>query len=332
VRPYQATWAGDESRHAIHSELAIGVDIGGTKIAAGVVTPAGKVLDRRIIPTAAKKAADIIDQICTVVSGFRSDFDAVTAVGVGAGGWVEWPEGRVRFAPYTAFRDYPLRAVLTDALGLPVLVDNDANAAAVAELRFGSGAGTANMLMLTIGTGIGGAIAINGEIYRGSNSLAAEVGHIIVDPGGEVCGCGNRGCFETRASGTALVREGRKLVGAHPDSTLAAVLGGPDAVTGQAITAAAKAGDKSARDLIAETGYWCGVGIGSLIAVLDPAVIVLAGGVADSGELLLAPLRKSLDEHTYARAYRSAPAVTVSVLGSDAGFIGAAALTYSAVG
>jgi glucokinase len=308
------------------AELAIGVDIGGTKIAAGVVDCDGRVLERRVMPTPAVGGVKIVDLICTAATEFRERFAGIGAMGVGVGGWVTWPEGIVRFSPYIALKNFPLQQSLAKATGLPVVVDNDANAASWAELNFGSGKGIDNMLMLTLGTGIGGAIIINGKLHRGSNNLGAEVGHIMIDPGGEVCGCGNRGCFETRASGTALGREGRTLLRKQPEVALASIVGDPEAVTGVAITDAAKAGDQTARELLSDLGYWVGIGIASLIAVVDPELIVLAGGLADSGDLLLAPLRRSLDQHIYARGSRSAPPVVISVLGLDAGLIGAAAL------
>lgn len=306
--------------------LAIGVDIGGTKIAAGVVNCDGRVLDRRVIPTPAAGGVKVVDLICTAATEFRAHFAGIGAIGVGVGGWVKWPEGIVRFSPYIAFEDFPLQQSLAEASGLPVMVDNDANAASWAELNFGSGKGVGNMLMLTLGTGIGGAIIFNGKLYRGSNNLGAEVGHIMIDPGGEVCGCGNRGCFETRASGTALGREGRSLLRKRPEVALASLVGDTEAVTGLAITDAAKAGDQTARELLSELGYWSGIGIASLVAVLDPELIVLTGGLAESGDLLLAPLRRSLDQHIYARGSRCAPPIVTSTLGSDAGLIGAAAL------
>jgi glucokinase len=325
VRPGQAPWAGDEDGAPSPSSLAIGVDIGGTKIAAGVVSAAGKILERHVLPTPADNAETIIELICDTIARFRTHYD-IEAVGIGAPGWVEWPEGKIRFSPYIAFKDMPLRQLLQDATGLPVVVDNDANAAAWAESRFGAGKGVSNMLLLTIGTGIGGAVILGGDVYRGTNSLGAEVGHIMIDPGGELCGCGNRGCFESCASGTAMGREARKLVMSDPASPLAGFADVPGVVTGQTVTRAAKAGDESARDILRRIGSWCGIGIASLVAVLDPALVVITGGMVECGELLLAPMRTSLEQHVFARDYRCPPPVTVSPLGPDAGLIGAGSL------
>jgi glucokinase len=325
VRLGQTSWVSDEDGAPSPPALAIGVDIGGTKIAAGVVSDAGKILERHVVPTPADEAGAIVDLICGTIERLRARYD-VKAAGIGAPGWVEWPEGRIRFSPYIAINDLPLRQLVQDAAGLPVVVDNDANAAAWAESQFGMGKGVPNMLLLTIGTGIGGAVILGGDVYRGTNSLGAEVGHIIIDPGGELCGCGNRGCFETRASGTAMGREARKLVTSDPDSRLAEFADVPGAVTGHAVTRAAKAGDESAREILRQIGFWCGIGIASLVAVLDPALVVITGGMAECGELLLAPMRTSLEQHVYARDYRCPPPIAVSPLGPDAGLIGAGAL------
>jgi glucokinase len=331
VRLDRVTRARAESHARPPAALAVGVDIGGTKLAAGVVSPDGEIIARQVTPTPAASSASIVEFICRAVTQFRERIGGIAAVGVGAAGWVQWPTGRIRYSPYIAFNDFPLQQSLRDTLGVPVTVDNDANTAAWAESRFGAGKGVANMLLLTLGTGIGGGLILGGELYRGTNSLGAEIGHIALDPGGDRCGCGNRGCFEAKASGTALGRAASKLVAARPDVPLAR-LGAPgEDLTGVAVTFAAKAGDPSARALLAEIGSWCGIGIASLVAVLDPGLIVITGGLAESGELLLKPLRASLQTHVFARDYREAPPVVVSPLGPDAGLIGAGALALHAL-
>jgi glucokinase len=331
VRPDLTPSVPDANDGTAASDVVIGVDIGGTKVATGIVTETGKVIDRQVVRTPSEDGAAIVKIICAAVTELRAHHGDVKALGVGAPGWVEWPDGKIHFSPYIAFRELPLREVLQEAVGLPVVVDNDANTAAWAESQFGAGAGVLNMLLLTLGTGIGGGVIVNGELYRGSNSLAAEVGHIMIDPGGELCGCGNRGCFETRASGTALGREGRKFAASHPAAYLTTLAGGCDAVTGHTVTTAAKSGDAAARELLSQTGFWCGVGAASLVAILDPALIVVAGGMAESGDLLLGPMRASLEQHVYARGYRCPPPIVVSSLGSEAGLIGAGALALQAV-
>jgi glucokinase len=331
VRPSRTLSARDENEGPLRPELAVGVDIGGTKVAIGVVSGTGKIIDRQVMATPAQDGAAIVEMICGTVQRLRARHGEVKALGVGAPGWVSWPDGKIHFSPYIAFRDLQLRQVLQDAVSLPVVVDNDANMAAWAESQFGAGIGVLNMLLLTLGTGIGGGIIINRQLYRGSNSLAAEVGHIIVDPDGELCGCGSRGCFETRASGTALGRDGREFAASHPTAYLAALAGGYDAVTGHTVTLAAKDGDEAAREILSRVGSWCGVGAASLVAILDPDLIVIAGGMAEGGDLLLGPMRASLQQNAFAREHRRLPPIVVSPLGSEAGVIGAGSLALHAL-
>jgi glucokinase len=316
----------DKDNSPAHFGLAIGVDIGGTKIAFGVISGTGEVVDHQVIPTPSENQAAIVDLIRITAMRLRARHSGIEALGVGAAGWVDWTTGVVHYSPYIAFKELPLRQLLEDGTGLPVVVDNDANMAVWAESQFGAGQNVPNMLLLTLGTGIGGGLIVNGEIYRGSNYHGAEVGHLTVDPGGELCGCGNRGCFETRASGTALGRAARTLMANDPECGLARLADRDEAVTGEAVTRAAQAGDETARELLSEIGHWCGLGAASLVAILDPALIVIAGGMARCGDLLLAPMRASLEEHVFARGQRSLPPIVVSLLGTKAGVIGAGSL------
>jgi glucokinase len=331
ARPEWAMPTPDQPERQSTPGHAIGLDVGGTKIAAGIVSATGEVFDQQVLSTPAGDKAAIFELIVRIVTGLRERHPEVEAVGVGASGWVEWPNGKIRFSPYIAYQDLPLRQLLEDDIGLPVVVDNDANAAAWAESRFGAGKGVSDMLLLTIGTGIGGGLIVNGEVYRGHNGLGGEVGHLIVKPGGERCGCGNLGCFETMASGTALGREARKVARSNPTTYLARLAGGSEAVTGETVTGAAQVGDQVACALLEQTGFWCGLGAASLVAILDPALIVITGGLAVAGELLLAPMRASLEEHLYARGRRCLPTVVVSPLGTDAGLIGAGSLALHAL-
>jgi glucokinase len=310
--------------------LAIGADIGGTKIALGVVSDAGELLADEVVPTPTDDEAAIIAVIQAAAARFRDVYPGITALGAGAPGWVEYPAGIIRFSPYIAFSRRSLRDRLAAATGLPVVVDNDANLAAWAEARFGATPGASPLLLLTLGTGIGGGLVAGGEVYRGRNSLGAEVGHVIVDPDGERCGCGNRGCLEAVASGTALGRAGRALAEADPGGMLArlgAGTGTGTGVTGATVTQAARAGDQAATELLGRAGYWCGIAAASLVAMLDPEVIVVAGGLAEAGDLLLGPMRASLAGHVFAGHLREAPPVVVSRLGARAGVIGAGAFS-----
>jgi len=305
---------------------AIGLDIGGTKIAGGVVTAAGLVVDRTRVPTPPADQAATLAAMVAVVDDLRARHPQVAAVGVGAAGLVDWPRGRLRWAPHNAYRDLELRRLLHERTGLPTVVDNDANAAAWAEARFGAGAGTDDLVLVAVGTGIGGGLVLGGAVYRGTAGLGGEVGHMIVDPNGDPCECGSRGCLEAMASGNALGRAGREAAARDPGGRLAALAGGPQRVTGEVVFQAATEGDPAARALFERTGFWLGVGIASLITIFDPDVVVVGGGLAATGDLLLAPTRASMERYLFGRAHRELPPVAPARLGADAGLVGAATL------
>lgn len=310
--------------------LAIGVDLGGTKIAAGVVDTGGRILAEAQLPTPGKHRdpAEIEGAIGTVVGQLRAGYD-VTAVGVGAAGFVDAERSCVLFAPHLAWRNEPVRRTLSARLGLPVVVENDANAAAWAEHRFGAGRGESQLLVVTLGTGIGGGVVLDGTLQRGAHGLAGEFGHMLVQPGGHRCECGNRGCWEQYASGRALVREARELARSGSPVTVDLVEragGDPEQLTGPLITAAAQAGDRAAVDLFAEIGEWLGLGLASLAAAYDPGTIVVGGGVSEAGELLLGPARDAFARSLTGRGFRPEPRVVTAELGNRAGLVGAADL------
>jgi glucokinase len=305
---------------------AIGLDIGGTKIAGGVVTAGGVVLERTRVPTPPADGAATLAAMVAVVDQLRARHPGVDAVGVGAAGMVEWPRGRLRWAPHNAYRRLELRRLLHERTGLPTVVDNDARAAAWAEARFGAGAGTDDLVLVAVGTGIGGGLVLDGAVYRGAAGLGGEVGHMIVAPDGDPCDCGNRGCLEAMASGSALGRAARAAAARDPDGRLATLAGGPQRVTGEIVFQAAKEGDQAAIALFERTGYWLGVGIASLITIFDPDVVVVGGGLAATGDLLLAPARASMERYVFGRAHRELPPVAPARLGADAGLVGAATL------
>jgi glucokinase len=304
---------------------AIGLDIGGTKIAAGVVTASGAVLDRTRVPTPPDDQAATLAAMVGVVDELRARHPGVDAVGVGAAGLVEWPRGRLRWAPHNAYRELELRKLLHERTGLPTVVDNDANAAAWAEARFGAGAGSDDLVLVAVGTGIGGGLVLDGAVYRGAGGFGGEVGHMIVAADGDPCPCGSRGCLEAMASGSALGRAGRAAA-ADPDGRLATLAGGAERVTGEAVFQAATEGDETAVTLFQQAGFWLGVGIASLITIFDPDVVVVGGGLAATGELLLAPARASMERYVFGGRHRELPPVAPARLGADAGLVGAAVL------
>jgi glucokinase len=310
---------------------ALGLDVGGTKINAFRVHRDGTVAARERVATPADDAEATVAAMIDVARRLRTP--EVVAVGVGAAGLVDASEGVLRFAPNLAWREVPIAARLSDALGLPCQVDNDANAAAWGEWRFGAGRGYRHMLLVTVGTGIGGGIVAGRRLFRGAHGFAAEIGHIVVEPGGPLCGCGNRGCWEQVASGAAIGRLGREAAREHPGSALADLAGGdPDAVTGVTVTEAADRGDEVARGIVAEVGRRLGEGIAGLVNTLDPQVVVVGGGAARAGELLLEPVRAAFAATVEAPEHRPPVPLVTAQLGNDAGAIGAAALALEELG
>ncbi|MFC5146788.1 ROK family protein [Streptomyces aureoversilis] len=305
--------------------LAIGLDIGGTKIAAGVVDAGGRVVERVPAAPCPSDQAAIVKAVSVLVEELHSRNPATVAVGAGAAGLVHWPEGRIRTAPNNAYRDLPLRRLLQEATGLPALVDNDANAACWAEYRKGNSA--AYMAFITVGTGVGGGLVLADRLFRGRTGIAMEFGHTIVDPHGtERCGCGIVGCLEPLASGRALGRYGSAAAAADPGGTLATLAGGPGRVTGETVSAAARTGDPAARAQLERLGHWLGIGMATLVNLFDVELVVVGGGVAEAGELLLAPTRSSFARYVTAGAHRELPDIKPARLGPEAGWIGAALL------
>lgn len=307
---------------------AIGVDIGGTKIAAGVVDDDGRVLAKLRRDTDPEHPGEIELVVVELVRELRKEFP-VSAVGVAAAGFVADDRATVLFAPNIAWRDYALRDRLEPHIDVPVVVENDANAAGWAEYRFGAGRGVSDMVMLTVGTGLGGAIVVNSTLLRGAHGVAAEIGHIRMVPDGHMCGCGHPGCWEQYASGGALTRQARAAAVAYPHraTALLDLAGGdPEQIKGPHVTYVAQQGDPLGIELLAELGGWLGAGTADLVAVLDPAVVVIGGGVCAAGDLLLVPVREAFENALSARGHRPEPSITLAQMQNDAGLVGAADL------
>jgi glucokinase len=308
--------------------LAIGVDIGGTKVAAGVVDDQGRVLARLRRDTPASDPDKLQDLVTEAILELAADHQ-VEAAGLGAAGFVDAARSTVLFAPNLAWRNQPLRAAVEQRTGLPVVVENDANAAAWAETRFGAGHGQRFTVTVTVGTGLGGGIVLGGELVRGAFGAAAEVGHLNLVPGGRPCGCGRGGCWERYASGRALVTEARQRAATTPEEAglLVELAGGrPEGISGQMVTMAAVAGDPVALASFGAVGAWLGHGLADLAAVLDPRTFIIAGGVSEAGELLVGPARTAFQAQLTGRGHRPTATVRVAQLGQDAGLIGAADL------
>jgi glucokinase len=308
--------------------LTIGVDIGGTKIAGGVVDEAGRVLDveRRNTPHADPQAMETA--LVDVVGALARRHD-VGAAGIGVAAFINVERSTVLFSPNLALRDVRLAEAVADRMRMPIVVENDANAAAWGEFRFGAGRGRQDVVMVAVGTGIGGGVVLGGELYRGGFGMAAEFGHMRVVPNGHVCGCGNKGCWEQYASGNALVREARELVAAGSPMAaglLAAAGGNPATITGPMVTTAARAGDGLAVELLERIGRWLGEGIAMVAAALDPLAIVVGGGVSEAEELLLGPARTAYRASLSGRRHRPELEIRLAHLGNRAGLVGAADL------
>lgn len=308
--------------------LACGVDVGGTKIAGGVIDLDGTIIEELRLESPATDSEAIEEAIAGLVLELASRHD-IEAVGIGAAGYIDKSRAVVMFAANLAWRNVNLKAELEARVNLPVVVENDANAAAWGEFTYGAGHDVDDLLLVTVGTGVGGGLVLDGELYRGAFGVGAEIGHMRVVPDGVLCGCGNHGCFEQYASGSALVREARAV--ARGGSLLARDLldragGDPEQINGPLIAEAARAGDPFSVEQFAVLGRWLGEGIASLTAILDPAVVVIGGGVSDAGEILLAPVRSSFASQLTGRGHRPALEIRKARLGNRAGLIGAADL------
>jgi len=308
--------------------LAIGVDIGGTKIAGGVVDDVGRVIDMTRRGTPGHDVHMTEAAIADVVKELSARHQ-IAAVGVGAAGWIGADRATVLFSPHLAWRNEPLQQALVEATGVPVVVENDANAAAWAEHRFGAARGFDLMVMITLGTGIGGGLVVDGRLFRGAHGIGCEYGHMTVVPDGRRCACGNRGCWEMYASGTALARDARELADIAPVAAariMEIAEGNPDQLNGQIVTQAAREGDTASVEIYTSMGRCLGRGLANLAAVLDPNVLVIGGGVSEAGDLLLAPARQAFAESLTGRGFRPVAEIRLAELGPEAGLVGAADL------
>ncbi len=313
--------------------VVVGVDVGGTKVLAGVVTADGSLHDLARGTTPGRLATpETLEETLAAVVARVAGGRPVAAVGVAAAGFVDASGSRVVFAPHLPWRGEDVRARLTERIGAPVLLDNDATCAAHAEASYGAGRDASSMVLVTLGTGIGGAIVLDGRVWRGAGGMAGEFGHMQVVPDGAPCECGRRGCWEQYSSGNALVRDARSRLGAEPTVLSELCDGDPDRLTGPMVTDAAADGDLVARAAFTRIGEWLGVGLANLVAALDPALLVVGGGVSQAGDRLLDPARDALARSLVGAGHRVVPPVARAALGPEAGLIGAASLARDASG
>jgi len=306
---------------------AIGIDIGGTKIAGALVDADGVIIRELRVPTPVKDPKALVDSVVNLVNELRAGVE-VLGVGVAMAGFIDHQQSNVIYGTNFGWKNFPLKSEIESKLDLPVIIENDANAAGWAEYRFGAGKGYQHMVMLTLGTGVGGAIIVDGKMLRGGFGVAGELGHMRIVPDGIPCGCGQRGCIESYASGTALLRTANELVdsGVPEAQRLSQLKAEAGKLTGAEVYQALVERDPGALKLLEELAGWLGQAIASLSAILDPEIVVIGGGVSQAGELLLAPIRDSFRKFAPAGGFRPELAVVTAEFVNDAGVVGAADL------
>jgi glucokinase len=308
--------------------LKVGIDIGGTKIAGGVVDDDGNIVEKLRVDTPIDTRA-LADAVVDMARHFGAAYD-VTAVGVAAAGFIDRERATVIHAPNIAWRNEPLKATLESRIDVPVIIENDANAAGWAEFRFGAGREVEHMVMLTMGTGVGGAVVAGGELFRGGHGIGGELGHIRFTRDGLPCGCGQNGCLEQYASGRALQREANAIADAGGIGVeLAALREEKGTITGPAVSRLVLAGDPGAVEALRRVATALGEACGGFQAVLDPELFVIGGGVAQLGEDLLGPVRIAYETSLPGYGDRPVANFAIAQLGNDAGLIGAADLATS---
>jgi len=311
-------------------KLIVGVDLGGTKIDAVLSDSCGNIKKRELKETRASEGPNaVIKRIVDAIKAVSSDSE-IAAVGIGAAGIIDVKTGLITFSPnLPGWRNIKLKDILERELGVKTFVDNDATVAALAEHKFGIAVGCDHVVYVSVGTGIGGGIITNGQIYRGICGSAGEIGHMIIDINGPLCGCGNKGCWEALASGTALEREAKaKIAEGVKTSIPKYAKESGNKITAKGIYLAAQDGDRLAKELIEQLGYYLGVGLANLVNIFNPQLVVIGGGVSRMGEMLLEPARKTIRECAFELSAKAAR-VEISSLGYDAGPLGAVALALS---
>jgi glucokinase len=311
---------------------AIGIDIGGTKIAGALVDSQGAIVLEERVPSPAGDPEAMVDAVVGLIQRLSANHEVIGA-GVAAAGFIDADQSTIIYAPNISWRNEPFKAKLEAKLDIPVIIENDANAAGWAEYRYGAGRGYKHMVMLTIGTGVGGAVIADSHMLRGGFGIAGELGHIRVVPDGLLCGCGQHGCLESYASGSALLRSAKALAASSDPAgqRLREIEAEAGQLTGLEVYKAILENDEGALSVLRELGAWLGQAIGSLVAVLDPEVVVIGGGVSAAGDLLLDPIREAYLAHLPAKGYRPELKIIAAEFVNDAGVVGAADLVRVAM-
>lgn len=312
---------------------AIGIDIGGTKVAGALVDEQGAIIREARVATPVADPAALVTAVVDLVTDLRAGHE-VLGVGVAMAGFIDHQQSNVIYGTNFGWKNFPLKSEIEAKLDIPVIIENDANAAGWAEYRFGAGQGHQHMVMLTLGTGVGGAIIVDGKMLRGGFGVAGELGHMRVVPEGIACGCGQRGCIESYASGTALLRTANELVdsGDPAGKRLSELKAAAGHLTGAEVYQALVERDPGAVQLLRNLASWLGQAIASLSAILDPEIVVIGGGVSQAGELLLEPIRDAFRKYAPAGGFRPELSIVTAEFVNDAGVVGAADLARVSLG
>jgi glucokinase len=303
----------------------VGIDLGGTNLKAGIVDTGGKILHRLSVKTHSDADPQIISNqilelVAEIIRSAQVKAPDMIGIGLGSPGLVDKKGETILFSPnLPRWRNIPIKRMVSERFSKPCVLENDANAAAWGEKWAGAGREAGSLVMLTLGTGVGGGIVIDNKLWRGANNVAAEIGHMVIQTDGPQCNCGNRGCVEVYASATGMVRRFKELL----KTGIPSLLKVSDEITAKMINDAALQGDKASLDVINETGRYLGIALVNIMHVLNPEMIVLAGGMIGSGELLMNPIRQVTTQRAFEASYKDTK-IVFSQLGNDAGIIGAA--------
>lgn len=314
--------------------LSIGIDIGGTKILGALVDAQGKVLEELRVPSPAQDPDLMVDTVVQLIEDLTAKAsDVIAGVGVAAAGFIDADQSHILYAPNLNWRNEPMRDRLQQRVTHPVFIENDANAAGWAEYKFGAGRGSKDMVMLTLGTGVGGAVIADYKLRRGGFGIGGELGHVRVVQDGRLCGCGRKGCVEQYASGTAVLKAAKKLANSQgPMGQRLAELAGDKELTGHHVYQALLEGDPGALSIVRTAADYLAQAMGTIQAVLDPQVYVIGGGLSEAGDIILDPIREALSQNLPAKGFRPEPKIVAAQFTNQAGVIGAADLARESVG
>ena len=321
-------------QESIPDKPILTVDLGGTKIATALISDGYQIIERQYAATVAEEGPDavvrrMLNVINATLASAMVDCPAFSTVALASAGIIDVKEGIVTASPsLPGWHDIPLREMVERETGLECFLINDATAAVTAEHQFGAGKGLRNLLYVTVSTGIGGGIIVDGNLYSGTSGCAGEVGHMIIEANGPPCNCGSAGCLESLASGGAVAREARRRIASGEKSLILELAkGDPNDITAETVSAAAERGDTLSLEIISQTATYLGIGMANLVNTFNPEMIIIGGGVSNMGEILLEPARRLVKERAFPLLAESVQIVTAR-LGNDAGLYGAAVFAF----